>query len=101
MIDRDRIAELEGEIGADDLALIARTYFAEAEAAIATLDGDTPREKRHRILHFLRSGALNIGFRGMADAAAGARSTGGADMPTHLRAALSRTRAAFPPDPDA
>lgn len=95
MIDRERIAELEGEIGPDDVLLIAEAYFSEAEQAIAGLRDAADGDARARQMHFLRSGALNIGFRGMAEAAAAAGAD--PDAPRQLRAVLERTRIALLP----
>lgn len=97
MIDPDRIAELNAEIGAEDLGLVIAVYFAEAIETIDRLSGDLSPEDRIRALHFLRSGALNIGLRGLARKVApleeGARAGEMATLAHELRGLLERSRA--------
>ena len=70
MIDLTRIHELRAEIGRDDLAAIVAVYREEAEATLARITPRLPRQDYARALHFLRSGALNIGLSGISDLAA-------------------------------
>ena len=102
MIDSDRITELELEIGPDDLGLVVSTFFDEAAATIERMAGGLAAEDRVRALHFLRSGALNIGFRGLAGAAGAFESEAARDrcgdaggIVEELRALLCRTRKAM------
>jgi hypothetical protein len=65
-IDRDRLTELEDEIGAEDLRLVLEMFLEEAAAAVAAL-ADRPSATEHaKSMHFLRSGALNLGLAGLA-----------------------------------
>ncbi|WP_179381263.1 Hpt domain-containing protein [Jannaschia marina] len=66
MIDHARIEELRAEIGSDDLSFIVTVYVDEARATLAQLRSGLPDEQCRRAVHFLRSGALNIGLRGIA-----------------------------------
>jgi hypothetical protein len=69
MIDMDRIRELEAELGAEDLAMIAALFFEEAARVIDRIARTLPEDDHDRAIHFLRSGALNIGLSGFAAAA--------------------------------
>ncbi|MEM8824597.1 MAG: hypothetical protein AAGF30_13385 [Pseudomonadota bacterium] len=72
MIDATRMDELRAEIGPEDLAMILDVYLAEAAEMLANLsDGALSADDRGKALHFLRSGALNLGLRGLARAADG------------------------------
>ena len=71
MIDSERMAELETEIGAEDLRLILGMFMDEATDALTGIEMDLDAEAMTRTMHFLRSGALNMGLCGFA-AAAGA-----------------------------
>lgn len=61
MIDWDRIAELQAEVGEDGLAEVLELFFEEfeetLEAALAS-DGAAPLDA----LHFLKGSASNIGM---------------------------------------
>ncbi|WGH77376.1 Hpt domain-containing protein [Jannaschia ovalis] len=95
MIDRSRLAELEAEIGAEDTAMIFALYLEEAEEAVARIAAGLPPDDHRRALHFLRSGALNIGLIGVADAA----DAGAAPVPATaqtLARALADAQAAWP-----
>lgn len=95
MIDMDRIAELEEEIGGEDLRLIFRVFLGEAEETLAALAPGTTEGELARAAHFLRSGALNIGFTGIAGLAVQLEAGGGMDLATavaELRAALETVR---------
>ncbi|MGB3689725.1 MAG: Hpt domain-containing protein [Jannaschia helgolandensis] len=69
MIDTERIAELQAEIGAEDLSCIVSVYLEEARATLAQIAAGLTEEDHARAIHFLRSGALNIGLSGVADVA--------------------------------
>ena len=95
MIDAERMTELEAEIGSEDLAFILAAYFEEAEAALVRMEAGLAPEDHRRALHFLRSGALNIGLCGIAGASGemeGAGS-GAAGHVVRLRGLLARSRA--------
>lgn len=69
MIDSERITELEAEIGAEDLGMILAMFFEEAADTFAGIEAGLDAEGLGRAMHFLRSGALNLGLRGFATAA--------------------------------
>ncbi|MFO6466205.1 hypothetical protein ACK8OR_17585 [Jannaschia sp. KMU-145] len=98
MIDTDRISELEAEIGADDLTFIVALFLGEAEDAIAEIAGGLADDAHARATHFLRSGALNIGLTGFAEAADAAAAVAAplrAATAGPLATALDETRAAL------
>lgn len=64
MIDWDRVAELQAEIGEDDLAEILSVFFEEIDGAIATYGKDGRSEAE--TLHFLKGCAANIGLSSVA-----------------------------------
>ncbi len=99
MIDEDRIRELEGEIGAADLGLVIETFLEEASETIAGLGAGSSGEALGRAMHFLRSGALNMGLRGFASAAAAIERDADGDpvaAADTLRDILERTRSQLP-----
>lgn len=95
MLDAERMLELEGEFGSEDLAFILAAYFEEAEDALARMEAGLGPDDHRRALHFLRSGALNIGLRGIAFASgeADGGGAGPAAQVVHLRGLLERSRA--------
>ncbi|CUH40713.1 Hpt domain protein [Jannaschia seosinensis] len=103
MIDRDRIAELESEIGADDLCLVLAMYYEEAAATIERIAVGLPPEECARELHSLRNGALDLGLEGLVKAAGRFETDAGeshdADtIAQRLRDLLDRTRAELSTD---
>jgi hypothetical protein len=62
MIDMVRLRELCEEIGSEDVGLIIDVYLEEAEEVLEGIQPDTDPGERSRSLHFLRSGALNLGL---------------------------------------
>ncbi|MEM7488353.1 MAG: histidine kinase [Pseudomonadota bacterium] len=70
MIDVTRMNELRAEIGQEDLAMILDVYLTEAEEMLGRLAECPSVEERGKALHFLRSGALNLGLEGLAASAA-------------------------------
>lgn len=69
MIDIDRITELRSEIGPKDLSFIVSVYVDEARETLGRIGDGLSGDDLARAAHFLRSGALNIGLRGVANAA--------------------------------
>ncbi|MEM7711896.1 MAG: hypothetical protein AAF264_14355 [Pseudomonadota bacterium] len=69
MIDMTRMDELRAEIGQEDLVMILDVYLAEAGEMLASLSDTLSPDDRAKALHFLRSGALNLGLDGLAAAA--------------------------------
>lgn len=94
MIDMTRMTDLRAEIGADTLSSILDVFFSEADATLAALP-HTPPEERQRLLHFLRSGALNLGLRGVADAAEDQACARPSDADAAIGRALRLTRTAL------
>lgn len=96
MIDMDRIDELRGEIGAEDLDLVLDLFLEEANAAIERLESGREVCELGRIIHFLHGGALNMGLRGFAVTAATIEAERISDplvAASRLRAILERTQA--------
>ncbi len=62
MINWDRVAELRGEIGADDFDEIVELFLEEVEEVVERLRGITDLSSLEPDLHFLKGSALNLGF---------------------------------------
>lgn len=62
MIDWDRVADLRGEVGAEDFGMIVDIFADEVGEAIAGLRSDPDPASYEQVLHFLKGSALNIGF---------------------------------------
>jgi hypothetical protein len=88
MMDMDRIEELRAEIGSEDLLMILGVFLDEAEEVLSGLAPEGPDAQRR--LHFVRSGALNLGLTAVVAAAEGS-GEGAADW---IAAALQETRRA-------
>lgn len=69
MLDMTRLKELCEEIGPEDVGLIIDVYLEEAEEVLGAIQPDTDPGERSRSLHFLRSGALNLGLSELAGVA--------------------------------
>ncbi len=98
MIDSERISDLEDEIGADDLEMILTLFLDEAADTLARIETGLDAEGLGRAMHFLRSGALNMGLQGLATAAgkiAGERDVDPVAAADLLREVLSLTREQF------
>ena len=61
MIDWDRVATLRQDVGDDGFMEVVGTFLEEVEEALALLP-DHPPEALAAALHFLKGGALNLGF---------------------------------------
>lgn len=61
MIDWERVAELQSEIGDDGFAEVLELFLDEVEDAVACLGQQTG--KLGNDLHFLKGSAWNLGFR--------------------------------------
>lgn len=92
MIDQDRIGELEREIGAEDLLEILAAYFEEAATMIRRIENGLQPDELPRALHFLRSGALNLGLVGIVEVAGRMREIGLAADGASLFQTLEATR---------
>lgn len=88
MIDSERMTELEDEIGAEDLGLILAVFLDEATETFDRIGLGIDPDGFARAMHFLRSGALNMGLRGFA--ATAAEIEGGSDV--DQAAAVDRLR---------
>jgi len=67
MIDWQRIRELKEEVGAEDFEEIATLFLQEVDGAMTQLDPDANAQKMAEDLHFLKGGALNLGFEALSD----------------------------------
>lgn len=98
MVDSERLKELTEEIGAEDLGCIIDLFVQEALDALAGIEAGSDAVGMARAIHFLRSGALDLGMRGLA-AAAGAvevrEDTDPVATAAALRDVLRRTREQF------
>lgn len=96
MVDWDRIAELQTEVGEDGIGEIVSIFLEEVEEGVDELAGLSDREAIGDKLHFLKGSAQNIGLsefsalclEGEAAAKQGAVKP---DIET-IRAALTRAR---------
>lgn len=94
MVDAERITELIQEIGEEDLILVFGMFAAEAERTIDSLGTGLPAPDCAKAIHFLRSGALNIGLTSLArqaDEFTAATPEQAAEKSEHLMAALHRS----------
>lgn len=65
MINWDRVDELRREVGAEDFDEVVAIFLDEVETVLAQMrDTDDLAELRGQ-LHFLKGGALNLGFRAL------------------------------------
>jgi len=62
MIEWERIAELQEDVGAESLAEVLDLFFEETEAVLDGLDQHLPPNRLKADLHFLKGSALNLGF---------------------------------------
>lgn len=67
MIEWDRIRILQKEVGPDDLTEVIDLFFEEIEEAIADLPNVKEPQSLAEALHFLKNGALNMGFRHLSE----------------------------------
>ncbi|MEX1233633.1 MAG: Hpt domain-containing protein [Roseovarius sp.] len=67
MIDWARVAELRAEIGADDFFEVVELFLEEVEGEIDDLRAGCPASALEARLHFLKGGALNLGFTAFAE----------------------------------
>ena len=62
MINWSRIDELKAEVGEDCFDEIVQIFMEEVDEAVALLSPDMPVKDACASLHFLKGGALNLGF---------------------------------------
>ncbi|MCC0063448.1 MAG: Hpt domain-containing protein [Defluviimonas sp.] len=62
MISWERVADLKADFGEDGFAEVVAVFLEEFDAAVAELGAAKDGEALARALHFLKGGALNLGF---------------------------------------
>jgi histidine phosphotransfer protein HptB len=62
MIDWSRVRELREEVGADDFAEIVDLFIEEVEEVVNRLATTPVLSELEQDMHFLKGGALNLGF---------------------------------------
>ena len=62
MINWDKVAELQDEIGAEDFGEVVEIFLEEVDEAIAELGTPGAAGDLETQLHFLKGSALNLGF---------------------------------------
>lgn len=66
MVDWERIADLQAQIGTEDFIGVVDLFLEETDEAVARLAAvDRPAEVE-AVLHFLKGSALNLGLAGLA-----------------------------------
>lgn len=86
MIDWERLAELQADIGTESLAEVVEIFLAEMDATIADLGGHPDSAALADGLHALRGAAANVGFSVLADLAGqGEESARSGRKPADLR----------------
>ena len=65
MIDWNRVTELKDEIGEDDFAIVAEMFLEEVEEVIDRLKANPNPALFEQDMHFLKSSALNLGFKAL------------------------------------
>ena len=96
ILDKDRIDELSREVGPADLVEIVEMFLEESQPVIERIASGLEPTAFGKAIHFLRSGALNIGLTGLAGEAARVGVSGlndPAGAAASLRRAVSATRA--------
>ncbi|MDO9526275.1 MAG: Hpt domain-containing protein [Gemmobacter sp.] len=68
MIDWGRVESLRAELGNDDFGEVVDLFLEEVEEVIARLKRKPDPASYEEDLHFLKGGALNLGFRALSDA---------------------------------
>lgn len=66
MIDWDRVAELREEVGEEEFPTVVELFVEEVEEVTRDLASISAPARLEEALHFLKGGALNIGFRRFA-----------------------------------
>ena len=63
MIDWSHVRRLKEEVGPEDFEEMLPLFYSEIETAVRRVEASGSAEQLARDLHYLRSGALNLGFR--------------------------------------
>lgn len=66
MIDWPRVRQLRDEVGASEFDEVVTIFLDEVQEALARLRADRNRDGFERTLHFLKGGALSLGFKTLA-----------------------------------
>lgn len=91
MIDWNRVRSLRDDIGAEEFDEIVEIFLEEIDETVVDLEKTPQGELEHR-LHFLKNGALNLGFHILSDLclrgekAAAAGNTSTIDIPEIVKA---------------
>jgi len=67
MINWDRVNELRDEIGPEDFQEVAEMFLEEVEEVISRLKSSPNPATYEEDMHFLKGGALNLGFSDFSD----------------------------------
>ena len=67
MINWDRVNELRDEVGSDDFDEVVEIFLEEVEEVIERLREKPDPLRFEEDLHFLKGGALNLGFKAFSD----------------------------------
>ena len=67
MISWDRVNELRDEVGAEDFKEVVELFLEEVEEVIERLRNNPEPARFEDDFHFLKGGALNLGFRALGD----------------------------------
>jgi len=62
MIDWERVATLRDEVGEESFDEVVALFLEEVDELVAQLEASPDPERLERDLHFLKGGALNLGF---------------------------------------
>ena len=62
MIDWNHVRTLQQEVGPEDFEKLVPLFFSEIDSAVKRVSKSNTPAQLARDLHFLRSGALNLGF---------------------------------------
>lgn len=62
MIDWERVGTLRDEVGAENFAEVVGMFLEEVDDVVARLSREPDPETLERDLHFMKGGALNLGF---------------------------------------
>lgn len=95
MINWDRVRELRQEVGAEAFEEVIELFLDEVETGLAGLRDNMGGSERCALLHFLKGGALNLGFTAFADLCETAEQSKAPVRTDEIRACYDRSRADF------
>ncbi len=84
MIDWTRVRELQGEVGADDFDEVVALFLHEVEEVIDRLSRAPSLPDLEQNLHFLKGGAMNLGFVGFSRLCHDGESKSAAGLPDRV-----------------